>query len=74
MDRKRYFNNILIADNSSGIQMMSMQLQDDGEATFTVTGNYKGDDIQLDFEGLTALELRQLAAKITYIAGVADYE
>lgn len=71
-DRSRYFNNILVANNSNGVQMMSMQLQDDGEVTFTVTGEYKGADIQLDFEGLSPLELRQLAAKITYIAGITE--
>lgn len=49
----------LKADNSSGIQTLYCYRQD-GEYGFTLTGDYEGKEIQIDFDGSTKNELVEL--------------
>ena len=48
----------LIADNSSGKQFLHFHTEDDGEMAVTLTGNYEGKDIQIDFRSLDNHEVK----------------
>ena len=49
----------LVADNSSGKQFLHIHKDDDG-THLTLTGDYDDQDIQIDFESLSAGEVDSL--------------
>lgn len=53
----------LYARNSSGVQTMHLTKQD-GEYFFTLTGDYRGDEIQIDFDVTTRVNLLKMKQAI----------
>lgn len=50
----------LTAKNSNGVQRLFFDKSDEGEYYFTLTGEYKGQQIQIDFEELTGEDVEDL--------------
>lgn len=56
----------LTAKNSSGEQALTL-VKNEGEFWFVLTGNYKGEPIQIDFDEMTREELEDLSVAIHLI-------
>lgn len=48
----------IIAENSSGRQLLTLAQHEPKEFGFTLNGKYEGKDIQIDFDSMTTSELR----------------
>lgn len=58
-----HFEHMVIAENSSGFQMMAATAYEDG-IKFTIRGDYDGGDFQLDFDTISGLELEHFIEKL----------
>jgi hypothetical protein len=54
----------LYARNSSGVQTMHLTKQEDNEYFFTLTGDYRGKDIQIDFDVTSRANLLRMQQAI----------
>ncbi len=59
MDQFEELDVLLTADNSSGNQKLYLTRQDD-EMWFTLAGEYKNENIQIDFNNIDRDELKEL--------------
>ena len=63
----------LKAKNSSGEQSLSLTY-DNGEFLFTLSGEYRGEYIQIDFEEVTKADLEDIRTQITLVLEAAKGE
>jgi hypothetical protein len=64
---------VLRAKGSNGNQQLHLTYSD-GEIYFTLTGDYKGSPIQIDFDETSIIELKDLRAMIDLIVGEANVQ
>lgn len=64
MSEVKGFDNIAIACNSSGLQFMHAVRDEESSIRFVITGSYDDQDIQLDFDSLSGLELKHFIEKL----------